>query len=70
MITTIIILNILLVASSAPVTVQVVEPSDLRQSIGAHVSPIGFKPLSGRIEAQLILSDPIGACSQLSDLNE
>jgi hypothetical protein len=32
-----------------------------------HVSPIGFRPLSGRLEGKAILADPFGACTIISD---
>lgn len=36
--------------------------------IETHPSPIGFKPLTGRIEGYLILADPPGACSRIKSV--
>ena len=50
--------------------VKVVGPPELVKQfpnpIAAHLSPIGYRPLSGRLEGVLLLADPIGACSRLS----
>lgn len=39
------------------------------QRIETHVSPIGFKPLTGRIEGLVILADPAGACSKIKSVS-
>ncbi len=34
-----------------------------------HLSPIGFRPLSGRLEGKALLANPGGACSLIQDLH-
>ena len=49
-----------------------VEPESLRKlfpdGIKAHISPIGFKPLSGRLEGNIVLANPIGACNKIDEI--
>ena len=48
------------------------EPKELialfTQPIKAHLSPIGYRPLSGRLEGSVVLANPIGACSKIKDI--
>jgi len=49
------------------------EPKELTEMfttpIKAHLSPIGYRPLSGRLEGSVILANPKGACSKIKDIN-
>lgn len=33
------------------------------------MAPIGFRPLSGRLEGKAILADPLGACAMITDVH-
>jgi hypothetical protein len=33
------------------------------------IDPIGFRPLSGRLEGKAVLADPIGACTMINDVH-
>ena len=35
-----------------------------------HVTPIGFRPLSGRLEGKVVLANPSGACSMIDDVHD
>lgn len=61
-------------ASISATSISVIDPPELAkqsalQSIPIHVAPIGFRPLSGRLEGKAILSDPIGACTMITDVH-
>jgi hypothetical protein len=49
-----------------------VGPEDLTKlfssPIKAHLSPIGYRPLSGRLEGSVLLAKPEGACSKIKDV--
>lgn len=34
-----------------------------------HVTPIGFRPLSGRLHGKVVVANPTGACSMIDDLH-
>jgi hypothetical protein len=61
----------LLLALVASTTVTLLSPPELvsqfNQPFPMHLSPIGFRPLSGRLEGKAILADPSGACSMIAD---
>lgn len=66
------LLLLLLLAGTFAADLHPVGPDALRQMfsepIKAHISPIGFRPLSGRLEGSIILADPAGACSKIQEL--
>lgn len=61
-----------LVGSVVSTTLHPVHPDDFAQlfkePIKAHVSPIGFRPLSGKLEGHIVLANPIGACKPLKEM--
>jgi hypothetical protein len=56
-------------------SITIIDPPELAkqtsvQPIPIHVSPIGFRPLSGRLEGKAVMADPMGACSMISDVHD
>ena len=49
------------------------EPNDLKklftEPIKAHISPIGYRPLSGRLEGSVVMANPKGACEKIKDVS-
>ena len=68
----IVIILTLLVMVGNTTHIYAVEPESLRklfpEGIKAHISPIGFKPLSGRLEGNIVLANPIGACNKIDEI--
>jgi hypothetical protein len=55
-------------------TITVIDPPELaaqfhNQPFSMHVSPIGFRPLSGRLEGKVVIANPSGACSMIEDVH-
>lgn len=55
-------------------TITVVDPPQLaemfqKKPFPMHVTPIGFRPLSGRLNGKVVLADPAGACSMINDVH-
>jgi len=52
---------------------RVISPKELKHlfpsGITVHISPIGFRPLSGKLDGRALLSSPLGACSQIQDVH-
>ena len=40
-----------------------------KEPIKVHLSPIGYRPLVGRLQGLVILAEPIGACTKLTEIN-
>lgn len=62
------------VASINTTSISIIDPPELAkqgslQSIPIHVAPIGFRPLSGRLEGKAVLADPMGACAMITDMH-
>lgn len=56
-------------------SISIIDPPELAKqsslrNISAHISPIGFRPLSGRLEGKVVMADPIGACSMIGDMHD
>lgn len=61
-------------ASISATSISVIDPPELAkqsslQSISIHVAPIGFRPLSGRLEGKAVVADPMGACTMITDVH-
>jgi hypothetical protein len=73
MATAFITLFALMATLSLTADVHPMEPQDLAQlftaPIKAHLSPIGYRPLSGRLEGAVVLANPKGACSKIKDIS-
>ncbi len=69
---------ILFTSYATSTTLTVVEPPQLLEllekesfptQIPMHVTPIGFRPLSGRLNGKVLLANPTGACSMIDDVH-
>jgi len=67
------VILITLITRLTATKLEVISPIELANQftngIPIHVSPIGFKPLSGRLDGITILSMPGGACSIIQDVH-
>lgn len=68
-----IILLLFLIAAALSATLQVLAPPALASKFPnpmiVHLSPIGFRPLSGRLEGRVVVASPSGACDRIQDLH-
>jgi len=67
------LVGLVLIVATSSANIQVVYPPELAKQfpsgISIHVSPIGFRPLSGNLYGKVMLANPAGACSMIQDVH-